>query len=130
MICDASFPTFYLQTWVRDALPEHKVQLPRAIRALTHEPAMTVGLADRGQLAVGFKADVNVIEMDRLKLHRPTVVRDLPAGGKRLRQEADGYVATVVGGQVTYRDGVHTGALPGKLVRGAQSAPITAMAAE
>lgn len=121
MICDASFPTFYLEKWVRDARPEHQVSMPQAIRALSHEPAVAVGLADRGRLASGYKADVNVIDLDRLKLHTPTVVRDLPAGGRRLRQEADGYEVTIVSGEVTYRDGVHTGALPGKLVRGARS---------
>jgi N-acyl-D-amino-acid deacylase len=123
MICDASFPTFYLEKWVRDAKPEHKVELSQAIRALSLEPALTVGLADRGQLTVGYKADVNVIDLDRLRLHTPTVVRDLPAGGRRLRQEADGFAVTVVGGQVTYRNGTPTGALPGKLVRGAQAVP-------
>jgi N-acyl-D-aspartate/D-glutamate deacylase len=71
---------------------------------------------------VGAKADINIIDMDALALHPPIVVRDLPAGGKRLRQGADGYVATIVSGHVTYRQGEPTGALPGRLVRGAQSA--------
>ncbi len=120
MICDASFPTFYLQAWVRD---QGRVDIAAAIRALTVEPAQTVGLNDRGLLAPGYRADVNVIDLAGLRLHAPHMVRDLPAGGKRLRQTADGYVATIVKGQVTYRDGHHTGALPGRLVRGAQSAP-------
>jgi len=80
-------------------------------------------LRDRGQVAPGYKADLNVIDLDRLKLHAPRVVRDLPAQGRRLSQKADGYAATVVSGQVTYRDGEPTGALPGRLVRGAQTAP-------
>ncbi|MGA0602830.1 N-acyl-D-amino-acid deacylase family protein [Caulobacter sp. KR2-114] len=123
LICDASYPTFILQDWVRDARPERKIALPVAIRALTSEPAQLVGLNDRGRLAVGYKGDVNVIDLDRLQLHAPTVVRDLPAGGRRLRQRADGYAATIVAGQVTYRDGIHTGALPGRLVRGARTEP-------
>jgi N-acyl-D-amino-acid deacylase len=123
MICDASFPTYYLQRWVRDARTDERIDLPAAIRALTDEPARTVGLEDRGRLAVGYRADMNVIDLERLRLHAPTVVHDLPAGGRRLRQEADGYVATVKSGQVTYRDGQPTGSLPGVLVRGAQPAP-------
>jgi N-acyl-D-amino-acid deacylase len=120
MICDASFPTFYLQQWVRDAQGEKRIDLGRAVRALTDEPACAVGLRDRGRLAPGYKADVNVIDLDRLRLHAPTVVRDLPGGGRRLRQEADGYTITLKSGQVTYRDGTHSGALPGGLVRGAR----------
>jgi N-acyl-D-aspartate/D-glutamate deacylase len=126
MICDASFTTFFLQNWVRDAEGAKKVDLGQAIRALTDEPARAVGLNDRGRLAPGYKADVNVIDMDRLELKTPTVARDLPAGGKRLRQEADGYAVTVKSGQVTYREGVHTGLLPGGLVRGGQRTPARA----
>jgi N-acyl-D-aspartate/D-glutamate deacylase len=120
MICDASYPTFYLERFVRDAPAGQKVALAAAIRALALEPALLVGLKDRGRLTVGYKADVNIIDLEKLKLRTPDVVRDLPAGGRRLRQQADGYVATVVSGKVTYRDGVHTGELPGRLIRGAQ----------
>jgi N-acyl-D-aspartate/D-glutamate deacylase len=74
-------------------------------------------MTDRGRIAVGLKADLNVIDLDALKLHVPTIEYDLPAGGKRMHQKADGIVCTVVSGEVTYRDGVHTGALPGRLVR-------------
>ena len=123
VICDASFPTFYLQYFVRDAEPGKAVPLAAAIRSLTDVPARAVGLNDRGRLAVGYKADVNVIDLDGLVLHAPTMARDLPAGGKRLRQVADGYVATIKSGTVTYRDGVHSGALPGRLVRGEQLVP-------
>jgi len=126
MICDASFPTFYLESCVRDAKGDRKVALPKAIAALSAEPAAVVGFGDRGRLAAGYKADVNVIDLDRVHLHMPTVVHDLPAGGRRLRQLADGYDVTIKNGQVTYRDGVHTGALPGGLVRGAQAAPVPA----
>ena len=120
LICDASFTTFYLTHHVRDAAPGKAVPLPSAIRSLTDVPARAVGLNDRGRLASGYKADVNVIDLARLVLHAPTMARDLPAGGKRLRQLADGYAVTVKSGVVTYRDGTATGALPGRLVRGAQ----------
>ena len=82
-----------------------------------------VGLNDRGILAVGYKADINVIDFDRLRCETPHMVHDLPLGGKRLLQRARGYVATIVSGQVVYREGEATGALPGRLVRGAQLAP-------
>jgi len=90
---------------------------------LSNDPAETVGLGDRGLLRVGYKADLNVIDLDALRLHAPRTARDLPSGGRRLTQRADGYRATVVSGVVTYRNGKHTGALPGRLVRGAQPTP-------
>jgi N-acyl-D-amino-acid deacylase len=117
LICDASFPTYYLQRWVRDAAPEEAIDLADAIAELSGRAAALVGFADRGRVAVGMKADLNVIDLDALKLHVPTIEYDLPAGGKRMHQKADGFTATIVSGQVTYRDGVHTGALPGRLVR-------------
>jgi len=123
MICDAAYPTYFLTYWVRDAGSDRRVELPDAIRMLTREPAALVGLLDRGVVRPGAKADLNVIDLDRLHLHAPRPRRDLPAGGRRLTQRADGYRTTVVSGTVTYRDGVHTGALPGRLVRGAQPAP-------
>ena len=122
LICDASFTTFYLTHHVRDAAPDKAVPLASAIRSLSDIPARAVGLNDRGRLAPGYKADVNVIDLDGLVLHAPTMARDLPAGGKRLRQLADGYAVTVKSGVVTYRNGVATGALPGRLVRSAQVA--------
>ena len=89
-----------------------------SIAALTSVPAELAGLADRGRLAVGLKADINLIDLASLKVHVPTVAHDLPAGGRRMHQLADGYVATIVAGKVTYRNGQPTGALPGRLVRG------------
>ena len=118
MICDASFPSYYLARWARDAQGAQQIPLPQAIAALTSVPANLAGLADRGRLAVGLKADINLIDLARLQVHVPTVAHDLPAGGRRMQQRADGFVATIVTGQVTYRDGVATGALPGRLVRG------------
>ncbi|MES2714902.1 MAG: amidohydrolase family protein [Pseudomonadota bacterium] len=118
MICDASFPSYYLARWARDAQGAQQIPLPQAIAALTSVPAALAGLADRGQLSVGLKADINLIDLARLQVHVPTVAHDLPAGGRRMHQRADGFVATIVAGRITYRDGVATGALPGRLVRG------------
>lgn len=116
MICDASFPTFMLTHWVRDR--DHgRLPLPWVIDALSRTPAHAAGLHDRGVLAPGLKADVNVIDLDRLALHRPSVLHDLPAGGRRLAQGADGFVATLVGGVPIQRDGVPTGQLPGRVIR-------------
>ena len=92
--------------------------MPLAIRKLTHETAAVVGLHDRGSIRLGAKADLNVIDYDRLALAAPHPTYDLPAGGRRLRQESQGYRATVLSGRVTYRDGQPTGALPGRFVRG------------
>ncbi len=127
MICDASFPTYYLARWARDAEAAQRIALPKAIAALTSEPAALAGLNDRGRIAIGHKADFNLIDFDRLNVRVPTVEHDLPAGGRRLHQRADGYVATIVSGTVTYRNGQATGALPGRLVRGQQSAPQAAL---
>jgi len=122
MICDAAYPTYLLTRLSRDAPSHEKVAVPAAIRALTRTPAETVGFLDRGLIRAGLKADLNVIDYDSLRLHAPRVARDLPAGGKRLSQKADGYVMTLLDGQVTYRDGIHTGALPGRLIRGQRPA--------
>lgn len=122
MICDSSFPTYLLAHWARDRA-EGRMSVPQAVRQLTSVPAQVAGLADRGRIAVGFKADLNVIDHDALRLHKPVVTYDLPAGGRRLDQSADGYVATVVSGEVIAENGVPTAARPGRLVRGRQSAP-------
>ncbi|MDB5540583.1 MAG: amidohydrolase, partial [Devosia sp.] len=119
MLCDASYPTYLLTRLVRDAPAEEALPLPQAIKALTRDPAETVGFLDRGLIRTGLKADLNVIDYDRLRLHQPTVARDLPSDGKRLSQKADGYMLTIVSGEITYREGVATGALPGRLIRGA-----------
>lgn len=112
-ISDGSFPTFLLTHWgKREGIP-----LPELIRRQTSDTARAAGLTDRGVLAPGMKADLNVIDPDSLALEAPRMVADLPAGGRRLLQRARGYRATVVAGAVTYRDGEATGALPGRLVR-------------
>ncbi|HAH08515.1 MAG TPA: amidohydrolase [Alphaproteobacteria bacterium] len=120
MICDGSFPTSMLTHWTRDRRRGPKLSLPWVVRAQTRTTAEAVGLLDRGLIKPGYKGDLNVIDYDRLTLHRPGIAHDLPAGGRRLVQRARGYTATIVSGQITYRDGVPTNALPGRLIRGAQ----------
>ncbi len=120
-ISDASFPTFLFSYWGRDR-EDGRMPLHDLVRRQTREPANFAGLTDRGVLAPGMKADINVIDFANLALERPEMVIDLPAGGRRLMQKARGYVATVKAGQVTYRNGEATGALPGGLVRREQVA--------
>ena len=130
MICDGSFPTTLLTHWGRDRLRGDKIPLETLVKMQSHDTARWMGLNDRGVLQLGYRADVNVIDFDNLRLHLPQINYDLPAGGRRLMQYASGYVASIVNGQVTYRDGTPTGATPGRLVRGAQSAPAQKLAAE
>ncbi len=129
-ICDASFPTYLLTHWARDRSRGEKIPLETLVKWQTHDTAATVGLNDRGLLRPGYKGDVNVIDFENLKLHAPKIVHDLPANGRRLGQVAEGYRATIVAGVVTYRDGVSTGNLPGKLIRGAQVAQTVAQVAQ
>lgn len=121
-ICDGSFPTTLLQYWGRDR-ERGTIDLPFLVQRHCQGTAQTVGLNDRGVLAPGYRADLNVVDFEKLRLHRPEVAYDLPAGGRRLLQRADGWRHTVVAGQETYRNGEATDALPGRLIRGAQSAP-------
>ncbi|HET7882511.1 MAG TPA: amidohydrolase family protein, partial [Acetobacteraceae bacterium] len=118
VLCDSSAISYLLTHWTRDRKRGAKLPLPWAIRRLTHDSASAIGLTDRGVLAPAYKADINVIDYDRLQLRQPEVVYDLPSGGRRLVQRTDGYVATIVSGVPVYRDGEATGALPGRLVRG------------
>ena len=127
LICDASFPTSMLSHWTRDRTRGEKLTLEYAIQCYTKDSAEVVGLYDRGILDVGYKADINVIDYKNLNLHRPEIVRDLPAGGKRLVQLADGYDATMVSGVITYKKGIATEALPGRLIRGAKPRPSIAV---
>ena len=125
LICDATIPTYLLTHWVRDRKRGDRLPLEWIIKRQTRDNANFFGLHDRGVLAPGMKADVNLIDMDRLTLRPPHIVHDLPAGGRRLVQEADGYLATIQSGAVTFEEGTHTGALPGRLVRGRQKGPAT-----
>jgi N-acyl-D-aspartate/D-glutamate deacylase len=123
VISDASFPTTLIQHWGRDRTRGPRLPLERLVSMQTKETAELVGLHDRGVLAPGYKADINVIDFDGLQLHEPTVAYDLPAGGRRLVQHASGYVATIVSGRVAFREGVPTGELNGRVIRGAKPAP-------
>ena len=122
-ICDGSFPTFMLSYWVRDRTRGERLSLSEAVRLLSRDSARAVGLEDRGVVAPGYKADLNVIDLDQLRLYAPEVAHDLPTGGRRLVQRADGYCATIVSGRIVHRNGSDTGELPGRLVRGPQAAP-------
>jgi N-acyl-D-aspartate/D-glutamate deacylase len=122
LLSDGSFPTFLLAHWGRDR-PVGRLPVEWLVKRQTKDTAELVGLRDRGGLATGYKADINVIDFDALSLASPELVFDLPANGRRLAQRATGYNHTIVSGQVVLRDGEHTGRLPGALVRGAQPAP-------
>jgi N-acyl-D-aspartate/D-glutamate deacylase len=119
-ICDTSANLYVLTRWVKD---QQRLELAEAIRLLTSQPAELYSLNDRGLLREGYKADVNILNFEQLALKTPHIVFDLPAGGKRFLQDADGISATIKAGEVIFEGGEPTGALPGKLVRGAQSAP-------
>jgi N-acyl-D-aspartate/D-glutamate deacylase len=123
LICDAGTPTLLLTHWVRDRRRGPRLPLEYTVHRQTRHTAELYGLHDRGLLAPGMKADVNLIDLDRLALTAPEMVFDLPAGGRRLIQRARGYRATIKSGRVTFQDGEPTGEVPGGLVRGSQPAP-------
>ncbi|MEZ5232762.1 MAG: amidohydrolase family protein [Acidimicrobiales bacterium] len=122
VICDASYPTYMLTHWVRDRSRGERLPLEYVVRRQCRDTARQVGLHDRGTLEVGMLADLNIIDFERLRLHAPEMVFDLPAGGRRLVQRAEGYTATFKRGQCIFRDGEPTGATPGQLIRGPQHA--------
>jgi len=128
LICDSSYPTFVLTHWARDR-KGRKLSIQQAVRAMTSHPAAIIGFKDRGVIAPGYKADINVIDHASLTLHAPKIVDDLPGGGRRLDQTASGYRYMVVSGEVMTRDDQPTGILPGRLVRGMQSQPAHELAA-
>jgi N-acyl-D-aspartate/D-glutamate deacylase len=123
-LCDASYTTFMLSHFARDRAAG-KLPLEFVVHAMTGATCGVAGFNDRGRIGTDYRADLNVIDFDHLRLSAPRLVNDLPAGGSRLLQRADGYDLTIVNGQITYREGEATGALPGRLVRGAQPAPST-----
>jgi N-acyl-D-aspartate/D-glutamate deacylase len=118
-ICDASYPTSMLVHWTRDRTRGEQLPLPFAVKRQTLDTSRAMGFTDRGALRSGLRADLNVLDLDGMHLHLPAIVRDLPAGGKRLVQRVDGYRHTLVAGVETYVDGEWTGATPGRLLRGA-----------
>ena len=117
LICDAGSPTFLLSHWAPDRKRGPGLPLEFLVHKQTRQTALAYGLTDRGLLAPGYKADINVIDFERLRLRKPEVIYDLPAGGRRLMQHAEGYRHTFVAGAETLCDGKHTGTLPGKLLR-------------
>ena len=130
VICDASFPTYMLTHWARDRARGPRLPLEQVVHMQTQRTATLYGLHDRGVLAAGMKADVNIIDYDRLRILPPEMVFDLPAQGRRMIQRSEGYRATIVSGRVTFEDGVETGEMPGQLIRGPQHAPPSQIAAE
>ncbi|WP_421861382.1 N-acyl-D-amino-acid deacylase family protein [Parvibaculum sp.] len=130
VICDASFPTYMLTHWVRDRSRGERLPLAEVVRMQTHDTARLYGLNDRGVLAPGMKADVNVIDMDKLRILAPEMVFDLPAEGRRMIQRSEGYRATIVSGAVTFEHGEATGEMPGRLIRGPQRQAASVQAAE
>ena len=121
IICDASIQTFMLTHWVRDRKRGERVPLEFVVKRMSKDTADLYGLRDRGTLELGKKADINVIDLDALKLEAPQMIHDLPAGGKRFMQRARGYRATIVSGEITMEHDEPTGALPGVLIRGEQN---------
>ncbi len=117
VICDASTPTTMLTMWTRDRTRGAKLPIETVVHKMTANNAELYGLSDRGTLTPGLRADVNVIDLDRLRLHAPEFRNDLPSGARRLVQEASGYTATIVAGTVTRRHDTDTGSRPGRLVR-------------
>jgi N-acyl-D-aspartate/D-glutamate deacylase len=122
VLCDASAPTFMLSHWARDRA--NGLPLEFVVKKMTRDTAHLYGLEDRGVLAPGFKADLNLVDLEHLNLRLPEMVHDLPAGARRLIQRADGWKATICSGEVTFEDGEHTDARPGRLIRGGQPVPL------
>jgi N-acyl-D-aspartate/D-glutamate deacylase len=122
-ICDGSMTTTYLSLWARDLRHQNGLPVEEVVHQITQRPARHLGWLDRGVLAAGYRADVNIIDLDALGCAPPEIVTDLPAGGRRLLQRATGYRQTIKSGMVTFEDGEHTGLLPGRLLRGAQAGP-------
>jgi N-acyl-D-aspartate/D-glutamate deacylase len=122
-VIDASAPSFMLAHWARDRTRGETLPLGDVVKSITHDPATAYGLNDRGVIAPGYLADLNVIDFDRLRLPAPYIAFDFPAGGRRLLQRPEGYVATIKRGAITFRGGTHRGAFPGRVIRGPQPAP-------
>jgi N-acyl-D-amino-acid deacylase len=124
VIADAGMPTFIISHWARDRVKGQQFPLEFLVRKLSSDTARAYGMHDRGELRPGLLADINIVDFEKLRLFRPEAVHDLPAGGKRLVQRTEGYRFTIKSGEVTFENGVHTGALPGGLVRGGREAVI------
>jgi N-acyl-D-aspartate/D-glutamate deacylase len=123
LICDASLTTFMLSHWVRDRTRGPRIPIQQSVYRMTQHTAQLYGLRDRGVIAQGYKADLNVINPDEIQLHRPEMAYDLPGGARRLLQRANGYYATVVSGEIVMLEGEGTEARPGRLIRGERPTP-------
>ena len=130
VIADAGMPTFILTHWGRDRTRGDKMEVEAIVQSLTSDTANAYGMFDRGLLQEGKIADINIIDFERLRLFRPEAIFDLPTGGRRLVQRVEGYEATIKSGTVTFKNGDHTGALPGRLIRRRKEKPPTSIAAE
>jgi N-acyl-D-amino-acid deacylase len=122
-ICDGSMTTSYMSLWARDRAGRDGLPIESVVHQISQRPATHLGWLDRGVVAPGFLADLNVIDLEHLECSSPEIATDLPAGGRRLLQSAEGYRWTVKRGSVTFEDGVPTGQLPGALIRGARVGP-------
>jgi len=125
LICDVSMPTYLLTHWVKGRTRGDRRPLEQMVHLQTRATALAYGMDDRGLIAEGMKADINIIDLDNMRLHAPEMIHDLPSDARRLVQRADGYSVTICNGVVTFRDGVATEAMPGKLVRGTRNGPIS-----
>ena len=121
LICDASFPTYLLTHWTRDRTRGERIPVEHVVHKQTQATAVAYGMFDRGVVAPGMLADLNVIDHDGLRLHRPRMVYDLPAGGKRLLQDVEGYSVTIKAGRTTFVAGEATDARPGRTLRATDS---------
>jgi N-acyl-D-amino-acid deacylase len=124
-ICDASAQSYMITRWIKGR-HGRSISLPEGIKMITLDPAVTAGMLDRGVIKVGYKGDLNVIDLDNFTLYRPLLVKNMPAGAGRLVMPTKGYRATIVSGEITRRDDKETGRLPGRLIRGRQPAPASA----
>jgi N-acyl-D-aspartate/D-glutamate deacylase len=124
-ICDASAQSYMLTRWIKGR-HGRSISLTEGIKMITLDPAVAAGMLDRGVIKVGYKGDLNVIDMDKVTLYRPVRVNDMPAGAGRVIMPTTGYRATIVSGEITRRDDKETGNLPGRLIRGRQPAPAAA----
>ena len=124
IICDASMPSYLLTHWARDRTRGARIPIEKLVHNQTQRTAHFYGMRDRGLIAEGMKADINIIDFDKLTIHPPEMVYDLPASARRLVQKVDGYRYTLCSGEIIRQDNKDTGAMPGKLVRGPQSASV------
>jgi N-acyl-D-aspartate/D-glutamate deacylase len=126
-ICDASAQSYMITRWIKGR-HGRSISLPEGIKAITLDPAVAAGMLDRGVIKPGYKGDLNVIDLENFTLYRPLLIKNMPANAGRVIMPTKGYRATIVSGEITRRDDKETGALPGRLIRGRQPAPVAVAA--